>query len=242
MVINEESGYAYIVGAGSSPQPCGPGLHIVSLHEPDRPQYAGCFLDSESRYTHDAQCVIYRGPDAEHVGKELCFGSNVDALSIADVSDKDNPVPLARTTYPNAQYAHQGWLTDDQRYFYMNDEADEMGGSVEGTRTLIWDVADLDDPQLIHEFVSHSKSSDHNLYVKGDLMYQSNYTAGLRILDISDRTRPVEVGFFDTVSAIPDAPGFYGSWSNYPFFDSGTIVVTSINEGLFVVRKRHLDL
>ena len=33
-----------------------------------------------------------------------------------------------------------------------------------------------------------------------------------------------------------DAPGFNGSWSNYPFFKSGTIVVSSIGEGVFLVQ------
>jgi hypothetical protein len=33
-----------------------------------------------------------------------------------------------------------------------------------------------------------------------------------------------------------NTPGFAGSWSNYPYFKSGTIVVTSVSEGLFAVR------
>jgi hypothetical protein len=68
-------------------------------------------------------------------------------------------------------------------------------------------------------------------------MYQSNYVSGLRILDISDPEDPVEVGFFDTV---PDNESvvFDGSWSNYPFFESGTIVVTSGREGVFFLQKR----
>jgi choice-of-anchor B domain-containing protein len=78
---------------------------------------------------------------------------------------------------------------------------------------------------------------DHNLYVLGDLMYQSNYRSGLRILDISDRENPREVGFFKTFPGAAGV-GFDGSWSNYPFFESGIIVVSSIGEGLFVVKKR----
>jgi len=77
--------------------------------------------------------------------------------------------------------------------------------------------------------------------VKGDFVYQSNYVSGLRIMDISDINNPVMVGHFDTVVG-EDAPGFDGSWSNYPFFKSGTIVVTSGAEGLFVVRKSDLGL
>ena len=75
------------------------------------------------------------------------------------------------------------------------------------------------------------------LGLSGHLMYQSNYASGLRILDVSDAVNPLEVGFFDSVPWT-DAPGFEGSWSNYPFFASGVIVFTSRNEGLFVVKGR----
>ena len=73
-------------------------------------------------------------------------------------------------------------------------------------------------------------------------MYQSNYVSGLRILDISDRENPEVVGFFDTVPWSSDAPGFDGSWSNYPYFESSIIVVNSGTEGMFILRKRERNL
>lgn len=246
IVINEQSGYAYAVGSGGGGETCGGGLHMINIQEPANPTFAGCFADegtgrSGTGYSHDAQCVMYEGPDTEHRGKEICFGSNETALSIADVSDKENPVSLSTASYPNVVYAHQGWLTEDQSHFYMNDELDELDGKTDGTRTMIWDVADLDDPQLVTEHISENKASDHNLYILGNLMYQSNYLSGLRVLDISDVANPVEVGFFDSVPAGTDKPGFGGSWSNYPYFPSGSIVITSMNEGLFVLKKRTVD-
>ena len=104
----------------------------------------------------------------------------------------------------------------------MNDELDEVNDLIVGTRTLIWDVSDLDDPILVKEHLSENTASDHNLYIVGDLMFQSNYNSGLRVLDISDRENPREVAFFDTVPG-PDSPSMNGSWSNYPFFKSGII-------------------
>jgi choice-of-anchor B domain-containing protein len=126
----------------------------------------------------------------------------------------------------------------------MNDELDELNSEYElpGTRTLIWDVTDLDEPVLVKEFFSQNASSDHNLYVRGNYMYQSNYTSGLRILDISDTANPVEVGYFDTLPFGKDAPGFSGSWSNYPYFQSGIIIVTSIGEGFFILKKSDIDI
>ncbi|MGH7445874.1 MAG: choice-of-anchor B family protein, partial [Longimicrobiales bacterium] len=243
IVINEESGFAFAVGSNSGGEVCGGGLHMIDIREPKQPSFAGCFADPSTGnagtgYSHDAQCVTYGGPDDDYRGREICFGSNETALSIADVTDKDSTVALSHASYPNVQYSHQGWLTADQRYFYMNDEGDEAAGVVDRTRTIIWDVSDLEDPQFVGEYLGETGAIDHNLYVKGDTMYESNYASGLRIIDISDRQSPKEIGFFDSVPNSPNSANFIGSWSNYPYFDSGTIVFTSINEGLFVVRVR----
>jgi choice-of-anchor B domain-containing protein len=241
IVINEESGFAFSVGSSSGGITCGGGLHIIDIREPTNPTFAGCFSDPQTGrastgYTHDAQCVTYSGPDADHQGKEICFGANETMLSIADVTDKENTLALSRSAYHSVGYSHQGWLSEDQARFFMNDELDELQGLVGQTRTLVWDVSDLDDPQLVAEHLGTQESSDHNLYVVGDLMYQSNYQSGLRILDIQDPANPVEVAFFDTVPYGDNGAGFGGSWSNYPFFDNGLVIVTSGNEGLFLVR------
>ena len=237
IVVNEQTGYAYAVGSSGGGETCGGGLHMLALDDPSRPTFAGCFAHANTGrrgtgYSHDAQCVIYHGPDEEHQGSEICLGSNETRLSIADVTDKDAPVALASIDYPSVVYAHQGWLTEDHRYFYMNDEGDEPQGLVEGTRTLVWDVMDLDEPLLVKEYIADTPDTDHNLYIRGDLMYQSNYGAGLRILDISDPVEPVEIAYFDTT---PWQGG--ASWSNYPYFESGIIVVTSTGDGLFLVRN-----
>ncbi|MEM8485568.1 MAG: choice-of-anchor B family protein [Bacteroidota bacterium] len=242
IVINEETGFAYAVGNRAGGTVCGGQLHMINVQDPVNPTFAGCFSHQGAGGTHDAQCVVYRGPDSEFQGKEVCLNSNGGSFIIADVSDKKNPSTISHTTYPNLAYTHQGWLTEDQRYFYMNDELDEMNGSVEQTRTLIWDVSELGDPVLVKEFMLDSKASDHNLYIKGDLLYESNYQAGLRILDISDPENPVEVAHFDTVPFGEDEAGFGGSWSNYPYFKSGIIAVSSRGEGMFLLKKQEVDL
>jgi len=240
IVINESSGFAYSVGSSGGGETCGGGLHMIDIREPTEPTFAGCFADAATGrrltgYSHDAQCIEYDGPDTEHVGKEICFGSNETAISIADVSDKQNPVALSSASYPDVAYAHQGWVTDDHKYFYLGDELDELQSQFSGTRTMIFDITDLDDPILVKQHFGESTASDHNMYVAGDLLYQSNYNSGMRILDISDPENPSEVGFLDTVP-YAEGPSMGGSWSNYPYFASGTIIVTSGNEGLFMVK------
>ena len=243
IVADTISGFIYLTGSNAGGEMCGGGLHMVDVREPLKPKFAGCFADPQTGrqgtgYTHDAQCVVYRGPTTRYQGRQICFGWNETHLSIADVTDKARPVAISRATYPNVGYAHQGWITDDHRYIYQDDELDEMEGLVDGTRTLIWDVSDLDNPVLAGQYIAKNKAIDHNLFLVGNTMYQSNYTSGLRVLDITDRLKPREIGFFDTHPVGADEPEFAGTWGNYPFFKSGVVAVTSMTEGLFILKAR----
>lgn len=236
IVINEETGFAYAVGSNGSGQTCAGGLHSIDISVPGAPVFVGCVTDFRTRrgYTHDSQCVIYRGPDTAHTGKEICFSSNEDSISIANVSDKLNPVFLGLGQYANAQYVHQAWLSEDQKYLFQNDELDENRRVVPTTRTIVWDVVDLDDPVLVKEYFSTSTSIDHNHYVKGNMLYQSNYIDGLRILDISDPKNPFETAFFDTHPATITSV-WDGTWSNYPYLSSGAVAVSSDPGGVYLV-------
>ena len=242
IAINEETGFAYSVGNGGGGITCGGGFHMLDLASPKAPAFVGCYAEPGTGrigtgYTHDVQCVVYRGPDVEHVGREVCVAANETAVVTVDVTDKSNPTTLGTGTYPDFGYVHQGWLSEDHRFFYQNDEADEARGTVNRTRMLVWDLADLDDPVLVKEHLGPTGAIDHNLYVHDGRIYHSNYSFGMRVLDISDPADPEEDGFFDTVIA-DDATNFGGSWSNYPYFESGAIVVTSAREGLFILRLR----
>jgi choice-of-anchor B domain-containing protein len=230
IAINEDSGYAYAVGTST----CSGGLHMINIQNPLSLVNAGCV--SSDGYTHDTQCVNYIGPDLDYQGAEICFSSNEDTLTIIDVTNKAAPDQISRTGYTGWGYTHQGWATGDHRYFLLGDEGDEFDNG-HGTRTYIWDLLDLDNPVLLNNYTAATASVDHNLYIIGDFAYESNYSSGLRILDISDigNANLTEVAFFDTYPA-NNNPSYNGTWSNYPYFDSGNIVVSGIDEGLFVVR------
>lgn len=232
VAINEDSGYAYAVGTFT----CSGGLHMVDISNPLSPTFAGCY--SSDGYTHDAQCVIYNGPDIEHQGKEICFNSNENTLTIVDVTNKSNPVLLSSSSYPGVSYTHQGWLTEDHANFLLGDEGDEITYG-HNTRTYLWDLIDLDAPVLTGNHTATTPAIDHNMYVKGDYVFQSNYRAGLRILDVSGIGGGilVEMGYFDIYPA-NDNPSFDGTWSNYPYFSSGNVIVSGIDEGLFVLQPQ----
>lgn len=229
-----EAGY---VGACGGSVPSG-GMAFYDPSTPANPSFTGNFVapSGVNAYTHDAVCVVYRGADTEHIGKQICFGFNANILVAVDVTDKTSPTLIGTMTYAPIGYTHQGWITDDHNYIYLNDETDERNFG-NNTRTHIIDIADLENMMDLTPFENTTAAIDHNLYIKGNYMYQSNYRAGLRIFDIQNRLQPniSEVAFFD-VYPNDDANLFNGAWSVYPYFKSGTIVVNSIEDGLFVLQ------
>jgi len=228
IAINEDTGFAYVVGSNT----CNEGLHMIDISVPLNPLFAGCHSAYE---VHDTVCTVYHGPDAAYVDDEICFSAAKDRIEIADVTIKAAPVTLGMTGYPNLAFVHQAWPTEDHRYLFVNDEIDEgvIGGP---TRTFVIDIADLDAPTHVFTYEATTTSRDHNLYVLGNRMFQANYTTGLRVLEFMDPGlgEISEVAHFDTFPA-SDSIAFDGAWSVYPYLPSGNILVSDVANGLFIL-------
>ncbi|MFK7832450.1 MAG: choice-of-anchor B family protein [Winogradskyella sp.] len=230
IVINETSGFAYAVGSDTFDG----GPHFVNIQNPTSPVAAGGYADDA--YAHDAQVITYNGPDTDYTGREILIGSNENEVVIVDVTDKQNPTQISNIDYSNIGYTHQGWFTEDLTYFLLGDELDEINfGS--NSRTLVFDFTDLDNPVYHMEYLGPTAAIDHNGYVVGNTFYIANYTAGIRAVDISNIASGVmvETGFIDTFPE-NDNTAFSGAWNIYPFFNSGNIIVSDIEGGMFIVR------
>jgi len=235
VAIDEVSGYLYRCGGGGGGGTV--GLRIYSLADPANPSFVG---EWHQRYVHDAQIVTYtEGP---YAGKEIAFlysnnnsGGGNPGLDILDVTDKSNIVQLGFTSYSFPAFSHQGWLTDDRKYVYLNDELAEVNYDLP-TTTRVIDVSDLSNPHEVSTYTNGQNAIGHNIFLRGNLIFAANYRSGLRVFDASDDPlSPIEVGYFDT---FPEGDGlnFNGLWGNYPFFPSGTIIGSDIEKGLFVWR------
>ena len=235
IAINIESGFAYVLGSKLFDG----GPAFIDINSPMNPSIVGGY--SFSSYTHDAQVVKYHGPDTRFKEKEILFGSNSiggenNQLIILDVTDKKNPELISSIEYSNAGYTHQGWISDDHKYFFLGDELDELKIG-HRTKTRVFDIQNLENPIIHNTYYGQTASIDHNLYVKGSKIYMANYTSGMRVVDfnnISDNDFREE-GYFDTYPS-DNSTNFFGAWNVYPFFSSGVILISDINSGLFIVK------
>ena len=148
-------------------------LVAFDLTDPRYPTVAGQIGSGPS--FHDAQIVTYSsGPFA---GKQICYGAaGGSGLHIVDVTNKSNMTTIASTTYSGQSYTHQCWLSEDYQYLYLNDELDYIA------ETRVFDVSDIYNPKYVNSFGWGANSIDHNCYVYGNLLYEANYTSGLRFL------------------------------------------------------------
>ena len=266
VVADDEADMLYLVGSGAalgmgSVCTAAPGadptdnagLHAIDVSIPLLPLYVGCHVTEG--YVHDAQCTTYTGPDADHTGKSICVTAHEDGVAWVDVTDPaatttifdTATAPDAEALYPDVAYSHQGWMSEDQTRYFHGDELDEDETGEIPTRTFVYDMTDLDDVRL--EFVNEPGGTniDHNMYTHRGLLFQSNYTAGLQVFDqepvvAEDGSRSLAMVaefdvFPDCVNELDcDAGVFAGTWSNYPYFESGTLAVTATEDGLFLLR------
>ncbi|MCL4219941.1 MAG: choice-of-anchor B family protein [Phycisphaerales bacterium] len=238
IVSNPDAGTLYLAGANVG----NGGLVSLNMSDPTRPTVSTGWTDM---YVHDACVVSYtEGP---YAGREIAFcasgfngGWNSTGLRIVDVTDKNNIFTISTYYYTTPAYSHQVWLTPDKRFAYLDDELDEQNGLVPTTTTRIIDVSNLSAPVQVGTFTSNSTSIDHNLYVRDQYIFEANYTSGLRVFDATDPVNPVQIAFFDTYPA-GDSANFNGAWSCYPYFPSGTVIVSDMNRGLFVLRVDAID-
>ncbi|KAG5921774.1 hypothetical protein E4U53_003759 [Claviceps sorghi] len=253
VITNPETNTVFLSGGSNATCPdLNQGLMMIDVSDPSKPTLQGCFGDGD--YVHDARCVVYRGPDTRFHGREICLTFNIQSFMVYDVTDRNDPRILSTNYYDaidgKGAFAHQGWELDaDWRYMLMDDEQDEAVRNDRGqvddlkTRTYIWDMSSLTNPTMTGIYKSPVDAIDHNLYIKNHTAYMANYAAGLRVVDASSLVHDPsgrgmrEVAHFDCWPDDDHAPevAFYGAWSAYIWFASGTVVLNCIERGLFAL-------
>lgn len=210
----DERGIMYIAGANLNDG----GLILADVDtEPGKPVVVGW---NEPTYTHD---VYVRGG--------LAYDAQIyeGHVAVIDVSDVDSLVTLATQSTP-FDFTHNTWLSDDGNVVYTTDER-------ANAPVAAYDVSDLDDIKFLDEYrpvaTVGSGVIPHNVHVWEDWLLISYYTDGGRVVDASRPTNLIEVASFDTW--LTSDGGFDGAWGLYPFLPSGTILVSDIGNGLYVL-------
>ena len=203
-----DGNYLYVVGHDAG------GVEIYDISVPEDPLWAGHY---STYYYHD----IY-------VKDGLAYSAAIygDGVDILDVSNPANIQLLANFNYEGSG-AHNCWTTEDGNYLLVGDE---IGN---GNWIRIFDIQDFENINMVSEYIVDQDAVVHNCYIKDNLLYVGHYTEGVRIVNLTDPTNPEEIAYFDTY--LPQEYGMNGCWSVYPYFESGKIIASDLQSGLFVL-------
>lgn len=206
--IYSDAPYVYINGTTATQ-----GVHILDISDPTNPVEIGLY--DPGYYIHDS---FIKGD------RMYSAGGSEGVLDIVDISDKTNPTLIGQITDISG-YVHSSWTTEDDKYLFIAVETD-------GIPATIWNIEDIDNPEPVNTYTANLESLVHNPYIRGNLAFISHNTEGLRVVDLTDATNPMEVGFYDTWDG--ESGGFNGLWSAFPFFPSGKIIGGNRHDGLYV--------
>jgi choice-of-anchor B domain-containing protein len=209
--LHIDNGFIYLYGSNLA----NGGVIIASLADPWNPNYLGQY---NINYVHDGI-----------VRNDTLWGSHIyqGYFSAIDVSNKANPIVLETHNTPT-NFTHNTWKSDDNQYLFTTDENSN-------SFLTCYDVHDLQNIREMDrvQITPGSGSIVHNTYIKNDYAFTSWYTDGVAITDVSRPKNMINVGHYDTSPFTGN--GFHGAWGVYAYLPSGNILVSDIEQGMFVL-------
>ncbi|MCH9025123.1 MAG: choice-of-anchor B family protein, partial [candidate division Zixibacteria bacterium] len=200
--------YVYLVGGNPS------GLVIYSILDPANPDSVNVY---SPYYYHD---VAIRN---DTLAACAIGGQGIDIL---DLTDKSNIQLIGQFNYPGSG-AHNAAFSEDGDFLFIGDEI----GS--GNYTRVFDISNLSNINKVADIIVNPNTVTHNSYVKDGHLFIAHYVDGLRVWNVEDPTDPYETAFYDTHLQTPLGP-YEGAWGVYPYFESGKVIVSDMQTGLYV--------
>ncbi len=193
-------------------------LMMFSLQRPDSPQYLGGI--NGVIYTH-----------AVYARNDTVWCSNAyEGLQI--ITARFPPLTSivgGLVSYPDRGYNHSSWIGYDG----IGVMADETFGK----QVKVIDASDPEQVEVLSVFAPRGNdtlSIAHNPYLLGRNAIVSYYMDGLQIYDLTDPRHPVQTGYYHTYTGAPKQD-YVGAWGAYPYLPSRKILVSDMQNGLFVL-------
>jgi hypothetical protein len=154
-------------------------------------------------------------------------------LFIANFLAPDSPEILGTLlNYPEKGYNHSGWWNESGDFYFMADET-------HGRDLKVVEVKEIASPRVASLFDAESDpegSIPHNLIVKNNRIFVSYYYDGLQVFDFSESGDLCRSYNYATSELLPVRGGFGGAWGVYPLLPSERVLVSDMQNGLFVLK------
>ncbi|MFI5218741.1 MAG: choice-of-anchor B family protein [Bacteroidia bacterium] len=220
--LHIEAGYLYLFGTNLYG---GAALIVNLIPDPWNPVYMGYCTGPVNAYVHDG----YVRNDTLYAGH--IYGGY---FAVWNVTNKSAPVLVSYQSTPGA-FTHNTWLTDNSRILLTTDE-------VSNSYLTAYDIRDPYNIIELDRIQSQNPASGsivHNTHVRNDFAITSWYRDGITIVDASRRGNLITTGYYDCNISL-SGNGFNSVWGVYPFLPSGNIVVSDIEQGLFILTPNYV--
>lgn len=219
--ISQSGPYLYLSGADYQ----NGGIFILDISvNPAAPVKRG---EWETEYVHDCRVV-----------NDTIYSANIfdGNISIINAVNKNNLTTIKTFANLPDPGPHNTALSTNGDYLYVTDEI----GGPSARKLKIWNIQDMQNPTLAGTWqpTGIPNSVVHNIEIYGNRAVVAHYTAGVRILDITNPTAPVEIAWFDTYPS-SNANTYEGCWGVF-MFPSGKIIASDRQTGLYVLRVDNL--
>ncbi len=219
--ISQSGPYLYLNGGdntiGGSNQG---GITILDITNPQSPVKRGQW---SNLYVHDCRIV-----------NDTIYAANINngRITVINAINKDNLVTVNSWVNNPNPFPHNCALPNNRRYIYTTDETSTPNGKLK-----VWDKQNLANVTLVTSWqpTNITTSIVHNIEIFNNLAVIAHYTAGIRILDITNPTTPLEIAWYDTFPSSNSAQ-YSGCWGVFMFPSSGKIIGSDMSGGLFVIK------
>jgi len=198
---------------------------VIDLTHPEVPVKLGQWT---TEYVHDCRVL-----------NDTIWAANVYSgrMSIINASNKSSLQFVRNWQAYQSQVVstHNAAITDDRSHILTTNEIQSPAGKL-----YSYNISDLGNITRVAEWqpTGITGSIVHNVEIYGKYAVIAHYTAGIRIVDISNPASPVEVAWYDTYPS-SNNNAFNGCWGVY-MFPSGKIVGSDISNGLVVIKTNFL--
>lgn len=216
--ISQDGPYLYLHGCNSS---FGQGVTVVDLTNPLAPVKRGGW---NTHYVHDSR-----------VRNDTIYACNIydppGTITVINAANKDNLTTITSWVNNPNPFPHNAALTAGRTYIYTTDETSSPNGKLK-----VWNISNLSNVTFVTNWqpTGITTAIVHNVEIYGNYALVAHYSAGIRLINISNPTTPTEVAWYDTYPT-NNSSNFNGCWGVY-MFPSGKIIASDRQTGLYVVK------
>jgi choice-of-anchor B domain-containing protein len=222
--IQQDGPYLYLNGGnvtqGMSDEG---GIAIVDLtSNPSNPTLRGKW---GNEYVHDCR-----------VRNDTIWAANIydppGTISVINASNKDNPTTITSWVNNPNPFPHNIALTPGRTFALTTDETSSPQPN---GKLKVWNISNLNNVTLVTTWMPTGITTSvvHNVEIYGNYAIVAHYSAGVRILNISNPAVPVEVAWYDTYPS-NNGNNYDGCWGVF-LLPSGKIIASDRQTGLYVL-------